>query len=926
MNDPDSFFDASDVDNSVLFYCNQCTKNFKSAKGLKIHETRIHSVKNSYTSQSIQSSRVTNQISDAQPSTSTVTNQIPDVQPIASTVPQSDNVNAVNELFQRAFGAQLIASEGDANDVWRTRWKKVVKLSGKQYFLPQGNVGRHFVDLLSSEITNLVNELPNHGKSEKVFLFSSTILQRNHMVKSGSDIRRLLTRRMRMWVDGLYDELIQEAELCDQKLNKKHNTKKDEDHEIRVFNRLMLQGKVRQAVRWITDRSGGGILNVNDKYGEETVFDVLRKKHPDPIIPDLESFSPCTDLPIMIHVDITAQHIEKVARQISGGAGPSGTDSDQWKSFLIRYGNHSTRLRDSIASLTRRIANEIVNWDSIRALLARRGIALDKCPGVRPIGIGEVLQRVMAKAMATATGDDVQQVCGSDQLCSGLKSGIEGAAHAISQCFLDGDTDEGILLMDAANGFNALNRVLALWHVRTLWPRCAKFLFNTYRGYPVVILKDTSNYILSMEGTTQGDPLAMMMYSIAVLPLIRKCKDPDKHIQNWYADDSACFGRFPEIQSWLSKLMDEGPKYGYFPEPSKSYLIVKEEMKPEAERMFSSYGIKVVTSHRFLGSVIGKEEEKKEYIIKKVDEWIQCVQKLSKAAVKYPQTVHAAFTKSLQQEWAYVQRVVSDCSELYNPLKQAIESSLTPKIMGREVSPEEHQLFTLPARLGGLNIKNPVQDSRHSHEISVRANEKLTESIKTGSMLNIAEHNCHVMEVTIDAREKRQEDEKIASSEVIETLPGRTQKTVKRVIESKSSQWLTVLPTAADSTDLSADQFRDALAIRYGSEPKGLPITCDGCGEDGFNLNHALNCKKGGLVKRGHDQHRDDIKELVETAWGASVSEPLMREPTNTEPALIGDLMLSGVWKPARQAFFHVVKPMFARVRLPLEYEADIHT
>lgn len=51
-------------------------------------------------------------------------------------------------------------------------------------------------------------------------------------------------------------------------------------------------------------------------------------------------------------------------------------------------------------------------------------------------------------------------------------------------------------------------------------------------------------------------------------------------------------------------------------------------------------------------SVIGKENEKNEYMTKKVDEWI-CVQKLSKAAMEYPQTAHAAFTNSLQQEWGH---------------------------------------------------------------------------------------------------------------------------------------------------------------------------------------------------------------------------------------------------------------------------------
>ena len=37
--------------------------------------------------------------------------------------------------------------------------------------------------------------------------------------------------------------------------------------------------------------------------------------------------------------------------------------------------------------------------------------------------------------MGIITGDEVVEACGSDQLCSGVKGGIEGAVHAISETF-----------------------------------------------------------------------------------------------------------------------------------------------------------------------------------------------------------------------------------------------------------------------------------------------------------------------------------------------------------------------------------------------------------------------------------------------------------------------------------------------------------
>jgi len=71
--------------------------------------------------------------------------------------------------------------------------------------------------------------------------------------------------------------------------------------------------------------------------------------------------------------------------------------------------------------MTRRLCSEYIDREGVSCLLA--------CRPIRPIGVGEVLRRVMAKAALQVTSDYIFEVTGSLQLCIGHISGCEAGAH-----------------------------------------------------------------------------------------------------------------------------------------------------------------------------------------------------------------------------------------------------------------------------------------------------------------------------------------------------------------------------------------------------------------------------------------------------------------------------------------------------------------
>ena len=83
-------------------------------------------------------------------------------------------------------------------------------------------------------------------------------------------------------------------------------------------------------------------------------------------------------------------------------------------------------------------------------------------------------------------------------------------------------------------------------------------------------------------------------------------------------------------------------------------------------------GIKIVTGSRYLGGFVGERETERQWVRTKVEGWVESVKTLAGVARKHPQSAYAGLQKSLQQEWAFVQRVTPGTGEEFGSVEEEI--------------------------------------------------------------------------------------------------------------------------------------------------------------------------------------------------------------------------------------------------------------
>ena len=143
---------------------------------------------------------------------------------------------------------------------------------------------------------------------------------------------------------------------------------------------------------------------------------------------------------------------------------------------------------------------------------------MNKNPGVRPIGVGEAIRKIIESCIGWVVKKDIQEAAGSLQMGTGLQFRAEAAIHSMKEIFHDKQTDP-VILVDASSTPNSLNRNVALHNIQILYSKFSTILISTYR-LPVRMIVFRSKDIVSNERTTQDDDIAMYFYTLGTATLL----------------------------------------------------------------------------------------------------------------------------------------------------------------------------------------------------------------------------------------------------------------------------------------------------------------------------------------------------------------------------------------------------------------------
>ena len=297
-----------------------------------------------------------------------------------------------------------------------------------------------------------------------------------------------------------------------------------------------------------------------------------------------------------------------------------------------------------------------------------------------------------------------------------------------------------------------------------------------------------------------------------------------------------------------------------------------------------------------MGGFIGDDDTRLEWIGERVGAWEMAIIDLASIADKFPQSVYSGLQRSLQQEWQFLQRVTNGIGSEFKSIEETLSQFFLPALFGDTYEDDDprRDLSCLPVKWAGMAIPDPTISADSNYDASILACSHILAAFRGADEFRSADHLSVIKEVKLELKQRKIMLHNTTLESLTSKLSCDDERTILR--GRTTGQWLSVPPSTVNGTELSAQEFRDALLLRYARSPPDLPSHCDGCLQK-FSVRHALECKTGGLVICRHNEIRDELIDLASKAFCNSAvrDEPFIHSGRNSAKQLVDEKISNSV-------------------------------
>jgi hypothetical protein len=522
-------------EDKLVFQCEECNRNFKNEKGLKIHRTRIHGLMG----QSFLCESFSSKIDKTRRKNETIHQSL---------LTSMDYEKQSGSQDSQPDGSQRLRCTLCPGKSFKDNNR--LKIHVDKYHV-DNNLSTFSTSSSTDSITNLlinlklqlptIRRIPKacrHLAADKL----SSIINNCLSTKSLSSFENLLLFSYRAF---------NVAEKSDKSLNKhiKENLSNFEVPQIRTGSKkrtnLSLAKKVEAKVADFDIRGAVKLMSSDDSLASfnEDVAEELKKKHPSP---SRELFFPDPFKPGDISLIVNEQNVREAINSFPAGSSPGldGMRPQYLKDIIsLSAGESGQKALRALTKLCNFLLSGQLPSEICHLLYGASLCALNKKDGgIRPIAIGNCLRRLTSKLACFQSRNIVNSYLSPHQLGVATKLGCEAAIHT-TRTFVNNDQNRGkvILKLDFKNTFNSVERDCILKEVQCHTPLLYPYLYQCYRNPSTLFF---GNHLISSSvGAQQGDPCGPMIFSLAIQSIILSL---DSQMNIWYLHDGT-LADYPEV-------------------------------------------------------------------------------------------------------------------------------------------------------------------------------------------------------------------------------------------------------------------------------------------------------------------------------------------------------------------------------------------